>query len=715
MLYIFWDKILINHIANNFNSNKMAKKKKTDNLTKKSIAKKTLVKKLTATKSDLLVEKDFWKKNAFPALFLLLFSFVIYIQSIKFDYVLDDKIVYHENGLVKKGWDGIAEIFGTESMVGYFGEQRDLVQGGRYRPLSLATFAIEQAFFGNHSFKIEEYWTKHFQKNVAFADKIERLKANPSIYEVKFLDEETFLNTLSSQIPKDIIDTHRAEILFHAGYSNSGISHFLNILFYGILVLILYRVLSMIFPAVQNQWYLTMAFVATLLFALHPVHTEVVANVKGRDEILALIGALGALYFTLKYIAEEKNIYLIFSGAIFLLGLLAKENVMTFMAVIPLTTYFFTKSSFQKNAFSLIPLGISFLIFLWMRKEAVDANHILDFGMGAPSTDLMNNSFVGMSTSEKYATIFYTLGAYVKLSFFPHPLTHDYYPYHIPIMTWKNLGSVISLLLYVGMGAYALWGLKKKSIISYGILFFLIPLSIVSNLVISVGTFMNERFLFFSSIGFCIIIAYWIARKLPAPILNIGLLAIFVVGFSLKTVSRVSDWENPYTLNSSGVKISPNSARANLFMCTSIFKTFFKRETDPNKKQEYLNESGAYLDRALAIHPRYGSALTMKVIVATEKFRTDRDIDRLLQSFERVVKIRKVDNSVDIYLNYFRSQGTWTNQLIDFCHRVGFEYFVKQLGDYPTGLKYINYGLSLDAGNVLLQQDAMEVRRLQGK
>ena len=683
----------------------MAKKKPAK---KQSTSTPTKIKKSNIP--DLIIENGFWKKNTIPALILFLLSIGLYLQTKSFDYVLDDKIVYHENGLVKKGFGGIAEIFGTESMVGYFGEQINLLPGSRYRPLSIATFAVEHEFFGQQNYKIEKYWTKEFKKNPALANRMDKVLADGTIFEVIFPTEEIFLAALRAHFSESEIAQNKDQFLFHAAYSNSGISHLINVLLYGLLVLLLFRLSSVLFPAVQSKWYLTLAFVSTLLFVLHPIHVEAVANVKGRDEILALTGALAAMFFTLKYIASEKPIHLVLSGIIFLFGLLAKEHVLTFMALIPLTTYFFTNSSFKKNAISLIPLVIASLIFLVMRKNAVNADHILDFGMGKPSTDLMNNPFTEMSASEALATKFYTLGLYVKLLLFPHPLTHDYYPYHIPIMTWGNISTIFSFLLYAGMGVFALLGLRKKSIPAYGIFFFLIPLFAVSNLVVSVGTFMNDRFVFFSSVGFCIILGYLIARKLPSPVINLGLLGILVLGYFAKTITRISDWENGYTLNVSAIQNSPNSARANLYMGTALFKKYAQRETDREKKKVQLQEVKSYVDRSLEIHPNYGSAIQMQAKVATDIYRIDSKIEPLLQTFESIIKVRKTNESVDIYLNHFKNNNSWTNELSAFSYKIGYEYFFKQMGDRSTAAKYINYGLSIAPNDSSLQQAANELR-----
>ena len=680
----------------------MAKKKVTK---KKSTPKKTTRKKTP----DLVIPKGFWANNWIPALILFLLSFVLYFQSTSFEYVLDDKIVFNENGLVKKGFAGIGEILGTESMTGYFGQQRDLVEGARYRPLSLVTFAIEHQFFGKNNYKIEDYWVKEMNKIPDLQPQTRAIQQDPVLKGVMFPDEASFLNALQTKLSQSLIDKHREQILFHAAHASPAISHFINILLYALTALLLFRVLNIIFPSEKKEWYMTIGFLATLLFVLHPVHTEVVANVKGRDEIMTLLGSLGLMYFSLKYIATEKPLHLIASGVTMFLALLAKENAITFLAVVPLTIYFFTKSSFQKNFMATLPLIVAVAVYLAWRYSVI--GYLL--GSGKPVTDLMNNPFVQMTGSEKFATIFYTLGLYVKLLFVPHPLTHDYYPYQIPIMDWSKIGSILSLLLYIGMGVYALLGLKKKSVISYGILFYLATLSIVSNIPFSVGTFMNERFLYVSSVGFCIILAYLITEKLPAPVLNIGVLGLFVIGFTAKTFARVPAWENGYTLNAAAIQYSPNSARANCFMGTALFDNFYRQETDRTKKMELLNEIAGYIDRALEIHPRYGSALTMKGGVAAEFYKNDRDVNKLLQAFEMIAKIKRKDDFVDQYLDYIAGRGNVQEQ-INFYHRLGYQHFTQTTREYNWAIYYLQMGLKVDPNNTLLRQDIGQTYQLMG-
>ena len=327
-------------------------------------------------------------------LVLSILAFVLYGNTLNHDYALDDAIVITNNQFTQKGIDGIPDIFKYDTFVGFWltsykdrtaeqiQEEKKLVAGGRYRPLSLATFALEVEYFGKN--------IKDAQGNIVY-------RGNPFI------------------------------------------SHLINIILYLSATLILFLVLKRLFPIDENKkWYLSMPFIVSLLFLAHPIHTEAVANIKGRDEIMTLIGSLSALLFMLKYLDSRKVSFLLLSCIALFLGLLSKENAITFLAVIPITVYYFTKHSLKKNWKAFGFLFTVAGIFLLVRGS------ILGFGGHEEvAQEIMNNPFLHASGAEKMATIFFTLWIYIKLLIFPHPLTYDYYPHQIEIINWANPGAFL--------------------------------------------------------------------------------------------------------------------------------------------------------------------------------------------------------------------------------------------------------------------------------
>ncbi len=504
---------------------------------------------------------SFGKKNFWAILCIGLFSLILYAPTLSYDYALDDQIVILSNQYTKQGFSGTGKILSTESMEGFWGVQKNLLAGGRYRPLSIVTFAVEWQLFGQ----------------------------------------------------------------------NPMIGHLVNLLLYALSNLLLYRILLMLFAARTKRppryWYLSIPFITTMLFVAHPLHTEVVANIKGRDEIMTFLGALGALFFSLQYVKRERIMDLIWSSLCLFLALLSKENAITFVAIIPLTLYFFTKSSLQKIGTTTLPLLAATVVFLVIRWRVIG----YFFNSGTEVTELLNDPFLNASFAEKYATIFSTMGYYLKLLVFPHPLTHDYYPKEFPIIGWADWRAIVPLILYGLMGLFALWGLKRKNIVAFAVWFYLLSFSIVSNLFFAVGTFMNERFMFISLLGFCLIVAYGLVRYLPKLLSSaavkkysiIAIVGVMLLAYSFKTLTRLPAWKNNKSLFLTDVKVSTNSTKVNTSAGGTLYEEAIKIQ-DIGEKQQKLYQAIEYLTKAVEIHSNNINAL---LLLGNSYYALDRNID----------------------------------------------------------------------------------------
>ncbi len=555
-------------------------------------------------------------------------AILLYHRALEFGYVLDDVIVYTENSFVQKGFAGIRDILAHESFTGYFGEQKDLVAGARYRPLSIVSFAIEYELLGH----------------------------------------------------------------------NPMISHLVNILLYALTATMLYLWLSRLVPTAPGVRGLPgLAAMASLLFLAHPVHSEAVANIKGRDEIMCLLFSLCAAWGWLKFVDRRKPLHALFASTSFLLALFSKENAITFAAVIPLSVHFFRNQPLKKALVASWPLQLCALLFVLVRWKVI--GYLLS--SGAVITDLMNNPFVGMNTAEKTATVFYTFIWYYKLLIFPHPLTHDYYPYHVPRSEWTDLIPIAAFLLTAGLIYLAFRLRRRHPVMSYSLFYYFITFSIVSNLVFPVGTFMNERFLFMPSVAFSLVTALGI-RTLGSwsppkgPWLATTALLALMLPYGLKTLDRVPDWEDGFKLNLSAVKVSKNSARINLFTGVSYFQKY-QAESDPNRKYESLKSAEQYIDRALKIFPQYGQALNMKSGVLAEWLKKDNDIHRFLKSLEEVIRVKPDLDFVTKYMEYLTRDADNNAIMIPFFKRVGYEVLYKEEHNYAFAIHFLGMAYKIDS------------------
>lgn len=509
-------------------------------------------------------------------LIIVLFAFVFYGNTVLNDYTLDDAIVITQNDFTQKGINGIKDIFSTELFTGFFKVKKDLVAGGRYRPLSVATFALEVEIFGQ----------------------------------------------------------------------NPYISHFINVLLFGIIGILLYLLLLRLFKKFpyRGKWYLDFPLIATLLYLAHPIHTEVVANIKGRDELLSLMGVLIAFIYTLKYLDTRSSKYLLFSFFAFLCSMFSKEIGVTFLVTIPLALWFFTDSKWKNIFVSLTPLLASTFLYFIVRGA------VLGDQTAKVIPELMNDSFLYMTDGQKFATITYTMGIYLKLIFFPHPLTYDYYPYHIPVTEWSHWHAFGSLILLLMLVVVAFKGLRHKTVVSFGIFFYAITLAPVSNILFPIGAFMNERFVFVASLGFCIILAWFIAVKFPQILKNdirktrmipVFLIVIFSL-YGFKTITRNMDWKNDFTLFTTDVKVSVNGAKSN---CSAGGK-LIEEATKPGneaKRNEYLKQAIKYLNHSLEIYPAYGDAL---LLLGNAWFEYDKNYDSTLIAYKSLLRLNPNHNQV---------------------------------------------------------------------
>lgn len=574
-------------------ANKTKKKHKIRQQTKKGIT--------PDTDKPLNVNASETKKlnSIYAIITFIVFGFILYANTISHDYALDDAIVITKNEFTQEGISGISDIFKYDTFVGFWKgtepgktaeqiqEEKKLVAGGRYRPLSLVTFALEIEFFGNE------------------------------IYD------------------------HDNKFLY---YGNPSLSHFLNIVLYVLTTIVLFIILKRILPVNNNKWYLSLPFIISMLFLAHPIHTEAVANIKGRDEIMTLLGSLLALWFTLKYLDTNKIYNLILSSVFLFAGLLSKENAITFLALIPITVYYFTNHSLKRNFISLMPLLAVSGLFLLIRASILG----FDSGEKEIAQEIMNNPFLHADTSEKFATIFFTLWMYIRLLFYPHPLTYDYYPHQIEIINWSHPGAFLPLLFYLAIGFYAAYGLyKKRDVISYSIWFYLIPLSVVSNLFFPVGTFMNERFVFISSIGFCIFLGFIIHHYIPKFVKNTQnsnyiitiILIIILSAYSVKTISRNKAWENDLVLFTTDVKTSYNSAKSTCSAGGKLLEEAQKPHIQSNQAlhEEYCLQAIAYLERSLEIYPEYIDALNL---MGNAHFQYNMNAAKSLKYYTKVLRLR---------------------------------------------------------------------------
>lgn len=387
-----------------------------------------------------------------------------------------------------------------------------------------------------------------------------------------------------------------------------GPYHFVNLLLYAVVCIIVYRLCRTLFPAAHAGY----AFLTAFLYAVHPVHTEVVANIKGQDELWASLGALLSLKLFLDYLDRPAAARtLMASLGCFVLALFSKESSVAFLALFPVTAFIVKKRSVRESVIRSFPFLGAAALFLLCRLAVLHGVR-QDY-----ETTVIENSLYGASTlSERFSTVASILLNNWKLLVWPHPLSWDYSFNQLPLTSWSDPVVWISVLLYLAAAVFALRWMRQAALVSWGLVFFLVLILPTSNIFFLNGTTYAERFLFLPSVGIVVALTAWLlqhkgvdsaldpfryGKSLAVPLLAVCLTAAVASSY------RCDDWKDNLALFESGVISAPNSSRTQMALATEYMNRAEKSSL-MQERQELIVKSKEHFRRSLEIFPDNASA-----------------------------------------------------------------------------------------------------------
>jgi len=393
--------------------------------------------------------------------------------------------------------------------------------------------------------------------------------------------------------------------------ANPHVSHFINILIYTFTCLLLFKILQRLMQD-YNKLFL---FFIVVLFLAHPVHTEVVASLKNRDELLSFMFSFITLNYLISYVKKGTWTSLAMAFFFYILAYLSKASALVFLAIFPLVLYFFTNISWKKLALIFGVILIAIILSRYGPKTFLPKSDRAVFFFENPL-------FMYKSFFIRFATGIVSLLFYLRILFFPHPLLF-YYGYDtIPISHMSDAIVIFGIIVHLALFIFAVWKIKQKHILSFAILYYLICISMFSNIVKPAMGIVAERFVYAASLGFCIVIAYFVFKFMKKdPKLNfisfndrtklLMPLIIILIAFSAKTISRNTSWKDHMTLYSNDIKYLESSAKANALiagqMMSELNKSLFKGQAPPDLNQQ-IKLIIDYYNQSIKIYPEYSSS-----------------------------------------------------------------------------------------------------------
>ena len=406
---------------------------------------------------------------------------------------------------------------------------------------------------------------------------------------------------------------------------NPHISHLGNVILYALTGFFLCLLLMKIF----RNFHPVFSFIVSILFISHPIHTEVVANIKSRDEILAFLNLIIALLLFLRAYKNSKIGFgfLISSCVCFFLALTSKETAMTGLIIAPLILFFTYNFSVEQCILKTIPFLVMIFIFQILKYE------MLGTISGVIPKDIVNYPYT--EAGAKLSSVFLIFFHCIKLIFFPHPLSYDYSYNQIPAASFSSGAVWLGVLLFFVSVYFCFRRLPKRNPLTFGVLFFCVTLAPALAFVFLRGGILAERFLYAPSLGFCIVATWVLGSKLrknyyliqiqnlKSYIIPCTLYIVLILLCSLKTVDRNSIWHDNMSLFSADVNSSHNSCQTHRHYGSQLIDAGIA-EKDPVRKKDFFERGTAHLREAIRINPHFGDAF-FKMGVAYQTIRRNND------------------------------------------------------------------------------------------
>ena len=388
------------------------------------------------------------------------------------------------------------------------------------------------------------------------------------------------------------------------------LSHLMNVVFYALSGWVLW----MTWRRILVDYPPAMTAMAVLIFMAHPVHTEVVANIKSRDEILSLLFNTLALHMLWRHLEEKKTGLLVAAMALFGLGLFSKESSFLFLFLFPLTIWFFSRTTLTDNARVAGLMAIPAALFILIRHMVLAAQPYSEI------YSILDNFIIGAANQmERYASAFSSCWRYLQVLLWPHPLVNDMgYPQLEPV-GFSDWRAVLGLLSFFGMGIWAVMNVARKHFLAFAILFFLITFSLFSNVFVIIGTSYGERLLYVPSLGFAFALAWGICKIFKINDLSniwtpngkrtAWMVAGTLIGlYSIKTILRNPAWYDSASLYAADLPTSPNCAKLNYHNALEVTKGGMDEKKGVVTDSSRILKGIAAYTRTINLYPQYHDA-----------------------------------------------------------------------------------------------------------
>ncbi len=359
--------------------------------------------------------------------------------------------------------------------------------------------------------------------------------------------------------------------------------HLFMILLHAVNTLLLYLL-------VRRLWTPRIALAAGALFAVHPIHTEVVDWVAALPDLMVTtLALLGVLWLARQ--AEPRGWRIAGHCGLYLAALLTKETGAMLLPLYAGFGWIYRERGWQelrRNATLYAAMAATFGIYLFMRRAAL--------GSLAPGQE----AFFHLTPLEFVFSAVVLAGQYLAALLFPANLSY----FHIFHPTAGVTPALLLAAVILAAIAAALWRFRPP-LLAYGVFWMAVTLAPAFNLTGIGQNVFAERYLYLPSAGFCWIAAWaWDRLAVYRPQWAMAAGAVLLLACAGEAAARNGDWRDDYTLFQVTLRQAPTSGWLHNWMAGVYVE---RHQFDQALAEERL--AVEYEPRAPAFHENLGNIL----------------------------------------------------------------------------------------------------------
>ncbi len=376
---------------------------------------------------------------------------------------------------------------------------------------------------------------------------------------------------------------------------NPKLSHLVNLLLYILLVILVFQVLVRLLPSQVET-----AFGISLIFALHPLHNEVVVSLKNREEILVAIFGFLCFRSLLIHLQTNQKKALLASCLFFLLGSFTKLTIDPFAFLVVFSAWYFGKGSVKKLS---IVFGIYFLLmqlFYWTGYALLSNGFTRTF-------DVIENPLTQVDFFNRIPTAFSIFAHYVQLFLWPNPLLCYYGLGSIAIVGWTDISFLLGLG-FVGISIFLIIKeFKKRSLLAYGTFIFIFLISPYLNFPVLAPGIMAERLAFLAVLGFSVMVIALANSYLRQQQVQLGLILLSVL-YIFVNINRTPEWKSLTSLLEADTQKGVTSVKLFNALAENYHALAGKETNNEQLRANYLKKAEEGYLEVIKIYPEHGGA-----------------------------------------------------------------------------------------------------------